>query len=201
VKKRTRLEYEREFLNLTMNSNTPVTNIMQSIKNMAKLAEIENDARVVERFTEGLRPKEVLSSTRRACKEKGCTTSEEVLKVALEEQQKYLEEKQLLDFDNKNGGQTNNNSPKTNCKSCDVKLDKGEILYCKNCKDAHNKKKGLKVRLDTRTDTKNDTRTTEEREKEAEILKKKPSLGLKHEELRESTRCHNFKRGRYRGEY
>jgi len=39
----------------------------------------------------------------------------------------YLEEKQLLDFDNKNGGQTNNNSPKTNCKSCDVKLDKGEI--------------------------------------------------------------------------
>jgi hypothetical protein len=189
VKKRTRLEYEREFLNLTMSSNTPVTNFMQSIKNMAKLAEIENDARVVERFTEGLRPKEVLSSTRRVCKEKGYTTSEEVLKVALEEQQKYLEEKQLLDFDNKNGAQTNNNSPKTNCKACDGKLDKGEILYCKNCKDAHNKKKGLKVRPDTRMDAKSDTRTTEEKEKEAEILKKKPTLGLKHEELRDQERC------------
>ena len=189
VKKRTRLEYEREFLNLTMSSNTPVTNFMQSIKNMAMLAEIENDARVVERFTEGLRPKEVLSATRRACKERGCTTSEEVLKVALEEQKKYLEEKQLLDSDNKNGGQINNNSPKTNCKSCDVKLDRGEILFCKNCKDVHNKKKGLKVRPETRTDTRTDMRTTEEREKEAEILKKKPSLGLKHEELRDQERC------------
>jgi len=32
-----------------------------------------------------------------------------------------------LDFDNKNGGQTNNNSPKAKCKTCEAKLDKGEI--------------------------------------------------------------------------
>jgi len=180
VKKRTRLEYEREFLNLTMSPSTPVTNFMQSLKNMAKLAEIENDARVVERFTEGLRPKEVLSATRRVCKEKKYTTSEEVLKAALEEQQKYLEEKQLLDFDT-------NNSPKTSCKSCKGELENGEILFCKSCKEAYQKKGGKRERTDTRARL--DTRKPEEKEREAEILKKKPTLGLKHEELREQERC------------
>ncbi len=180
VKKRTRLEYEREFLNLTMSPSTPVTNFMQSIKNMAKLAEIDDDARIVERFTEGLRPKEVLSATRRVCKEKKYTMSEEVLKAALEEQQKYLEEKQLLDFDT-------NNSPKTNCKSCKGELEKGEILFCKSCKEAYQKKGGKRERPDTRVRL--DTRKSEDKEREEEILKKKPTLGLKHEELREQERC------------
>jgi hypothetical protein len=180
VKKRTRLEYEREFLNLTMSPSTPVTNFMQSIKNMAKLAEIEDDARIVERFTEGLRPKEVLSATRRVCKEKKYTTSEEVLKAALEEQQKYLEEKQLLDFDT-------NNSPKTSCKSCKGELGNGEILFCKSCKEAYQKKGGKRERIDMKTRL--DPRKPEEKEREAEILKKKPTLGLKHEELREQERC------------
>lgn len=178
VKKKTRLEYEREFLNLAMNPNTPVNNFMLSIKETAKLAEISDDSRIVERFTEGLRPKEVLSATRRECKEKGFKSSEDVLNVALEEQKKYLEEKQLLDHDER---RIEPNKVKK-CKTCETKLEKNEFLFCKSCKESHQKEKGDKQR-------KNELKKPEDREREAEILKNKPHLALKHEELRAQDRC------------
>jgi hypothetical protein len=179
VKKKSRLEYERDFLDLAMLPTTPVSNFMLTIQETAKLAEIIDDTRIVERFTEGLRPKEVLSATRRVVKEKGYKTSDEVLAVALEEQKKYLEEKQLLGQEERSRDTT---SKIRKCKTCETKLEKTDFLFCKSCKEAHQKEKGDKQK-------KNDSKKPTDKEREAEVLKNKPHLALKHEELRAQDRC------------
>jgi hypothetical protein len=136
IRKKTRLQYEREFLELKMTEKTPVKNFMIEIKQKANLAEIVDETRICERFLEALRPVEVLTNTRRACQQKAKDLRRdliiaEVLEVAVDEQKRYLEEKQLVEGDG--------NAKSAKCVSCDGDLKASDRKYCYPCREEHRK--------------------------------------------------------------